>query len=59
MHCTRAITAVVPVCPITSIYLDEGLLRKVDELKKRLGLASRSDVIRMAIAELARRYGVE
>ena len=47
------------MCPITSIYLDEGLLRKVDKLKKRLGLASRSDVIRMAIAELARRYGVE
>lgn len=47
------------MCPITSVYLDNELLEKVEKLKKRLGLTSRSDVIRMAIAELARRYGVE
>ena len=47
------------MCPITSIYLDDKLLQKVDKLKRMLGLTSRSDVIRMAIAELARRYGVE
>lgn len=48
----------IRLSPITSIYLDTELLEVIDKLKKRLGLKYRSEVIRLAITELAKKHGV-
>jgi len=42
-----------------TLSFPEGYLKKIDELKRILGIRSSSEIVRRGIDELARRYGVE